>query len=508
MSETQDLSGVDPKDISRKTVTKAVAGLEIPQGAGRTLFLAAMIAAVCGGLYGYDTGIISGALLLITHEFHISPNVQEMVASAILAGAVIGALATGWISETIGRRRTVMIVTAVFVAGAVACALSPTVDWLIASRVLLGLAVGGATQVVPMYISELAPTDRRGTLVTMFNIAIGVGILFANIVGFTLREAWSWRTMVVIAAIPAAIVCLSMFFMPKSPRWTAENVGMGEALDELARLRDSRREIRHEAEQIHRVAHDTRPENRGWRGLAQPWVRPALVAALGVAFFTQCGGLEMMIYYAPTFLSGVGFGASSALLASLGVATVYLIMTFLGSRFVDRIGRRRLMLLMTPGSVLSLIGLGVMFWLTGATGDAKAHAPGGVEGWLIVGFLLAFMLFNSGSIQVVGWLLGAEMFPLSMRGQATSLHAAVLWGSDLLVTGTALSMVGWIGLGGTMWFYAAVNALSFAFVWFFVPETAGASLEDIEAALQDGTFRPTRGHNRITAEGYGDEAAA
>jgi MFS family permease len=322
----------------------------------------------------------------------------------------------------------------------------------------------------------------------MFNVAIGIGILLANIIGYTLRGVWSWRVMIVIAAVPAAIVFVSMFFLPRSPRWTAENIGLNEAVDVLGQLRDTHKEIHEEIGQIRQVARDTDPQDKGWRGIRQPWVRPALVAALGVAFFTQCGGLEMMIYYAPTFLSNVGFGHSAALLASLGVAIVYAIMTTLGCLFVDRIGRRRLILIMAPGSVLSLIGLGIMFAL---------GAKGGIGGWLVITFLLLFMMFNSGGIQVVGWLLGAEMFPLSMRGPATSLHAATLWGSDLLVTGTALTLVQQITLGGTMWFYAGVNMLSFVFVLFFVPETRGATLEDIEGALRDGTFRPTRGHSGL-----------
>ncbi|MCQ8241328.1 sugar porter family MFS transporter [Acetobacteraceae bacterium KSS12] len=453
--------------------------------------LAACIAAICGGLYGYDTGIISGALLLITQDFHLGHAGQELVASAILAGAVVGAFATGWLSERFGRRFTVKVVTAVFMAGAACCALSPGVETLIASRLFLGLAVGGSTQVVPMYISELAPAEKRGNYVTLFNVAIGVGIVLANIIGYLMRGVWSWRTMVAVAIVPAAVVFVSMFFMPGSPRWAAENLGLERAASILHRIRPNKRAVKRELRQIEKVTSSTQGHERGWRGLGQPWVRPALVAALGVAFFTQCGGLEMMIYYAPTFLSNVGFGKSSALLASLGLAIVYAVMTTLGCIFVDRIGRRRLILVMAPGSVLSLIGLGVMFAI-----GAKA----GIGGWLVIAFLLLFMLFNAGGIQVVGWLLGAELFPLPMRGQATSLHAATLWGSDLLVTGTALSLVQGITLGGTMWFYAGVNVLSFLFVWFLVPETAGASLEDIEDALREGRFRPSPGDVRIAGE--------
>ncbi|MBV1835312.1 sugar porter family MFS transporter [Novacetimonas pomaceti] len=462
-----------------------LSNLELSPNAHKTLWLAAIVAAICGGLYGYDTGIVSGALLLITRDFHLSSFYQEMVASAILAGAVMGSFITGWMSERFGRRNSVMIVTAVFVLGAMACALAPDVYALIAARVFLGLAVGGSTQVVPMYISELAPAKKRGHMVTMFNIAIGVGIFTANVIGFAARDAWGWRPMVAIAAIPALVVFISMFFLPKSPRWAAENESLDSAIEQLRRIRTTRREIRKEIKRIQITANeDADPDDIGWRGLMQPWVRPALVAALGVAFFTQAGVLEMMIYYAPTFLSDAGFGNSAALLASIGISIVYLVMTVLGSNIVDRIGRRRLVLVMGPGSVLSLIGLGIMFLV---------HPDkGSIGSWMIIIFMLLFMVFNAGGIQVVGWLLGAEMFPLSMRGNATSLHSAMLWGSDLLVTSTALTLVSTITLGGTMWFYAGVNLASVLFIYFFVPETRGASLEDIEDALREGRFRPTR----------------
>ncbi|MFT8777459.1 MAG: sugar porter family MFS transporter [Gluconacetobacter liquefaciens] len=476
----------------QSTSLAQVSEYEISDNARLTLWLAAAVAAICGGLYGYDTGIISGALLLITRDFHLGSTDQEFVASAILAGAVIGAVGTGWLSERFGRRTTVMIVTALFVTGALACSMAPDVGTLIAARVYLGLGVGGSTQVVPMYISELAPAAQRGRLVTLFNVAIGIGIFLANIVGFAMRDAWGWRPMIAIAAGPALFVFVAMFFLPRSPRWTAENKGLKAAIRELIRVRTSHREIHKEIKKIHAAAENVSDDQRGWRGLSQPWVRPALVAAFGVAFFTQCGGLEMMIYYAPTFLSDAGFGHSAALLASVGVAVVSLGMTFTRAMGVGRGGRRRRLGVMGPGSVLSLIGLGLMFMM---------HPDkGSVGSWMIIVFLLLFMMFNSGGIQVVGWLLGAEMFPLPMRGTATSLHAATLWGSNLLVTSTALTLVQTISLGGTMWFYAGVNLASVLFVYFLVPETRGASLEDIEKALKEGRFRPSRGQTAIVEQ--------
>ena len=219
---------------------------------------------------------------------------------------------------------------------------------------------------------------------------------------------------------------------------------------------------------------------RDWAMLAEPWIRPAAVAAFGVAAFTQLGGLETMIYYAPTLFSGAGFGKSAALLTGLSVAIVFVTMTAIGRHIVDRVGRRRLTLVMVPGTVVSLILLGIMFRM----GMAKT-AQGS---WILVACLLIYMVFNAGGVQVIGWLMGSEMFPLAIRGKASSVHAAVLWGSNLIITSTALSTVSLLGTGGAMWVYAGLNSLCFVFVWHFVPETTGHSLEDIENHLRAGKF--------------------
>ena len=263
----------------RNKAQEAIANVEISPHAHRVLWIAAIVAAICGGLYGYDTGIISGALLLITKDFHLTSGQEEMVTSAILVGAVVGALCVSWLSEKFGRRNSVMVVTGVFVLGAVACSRAPDVTALIIARVFLGLAVGGATQVVPTYISELAPASKRGNLVTMFNVAIGVGIFLANLVGFTMREAWGWRPMISVAALPAAFVFVCMFFLPKSPRWAAENEGLESAVEHLSRVRSSRKAIRREIREIHENASDIDEDERGWKGLMLPWARPAVIAA-------------------------------------------------------------------------------------------------------------------------------------------------------------------------------------------------------------------------------------
>jgi sugar porter (SP) family MFS transporter len=444
------------------------------------------IAAICGFLYGYDTGIISAALLSITDEFKLAHTMQEVVASAILVGAVIGGVFCGWFSDRYGRRTAIIIIAAIFAMGATAASLAPSAVTLALARVFLGLAVGASSQAVPIYIAELAPSARRGNLVTAFNVAIGIGIVVASQVGYFLHGVLSWRWMIAVAAVPAVILLVSMFWLPETPRWLASKHRMDDARRALERVRPSGADLDGELKGIEGVTRKTEgSEVRGWAGLWAPWVRPATICGLGIAAFTQLSGIEMMIYYAPTILKGLGFGPSGALLTSMAIAGVYLVMTAIGLTVVDRLGRRRLSLLMIPGATLSLLALGTLFMM-GMAGSGQA--------WLVVGCLLIYMAFNSGGLQVVGWLTGSEVYPLSVRGAGTSAQAGMVWGADLLVTVTALTLVATIGAGGTMWVYAAMNVLAFLFIWYLVPETAGHSLEEIERALREDRFRPARGH--------------
>ena len=379
------------------------------------------VGAMAGFLYGYDTGIISGALLSIRDEFGLDHRMQEMTAASILVGAIGGSLAGGFLTERIGRRRTVTILALVYVVGALASSLAPNAALLITARIVLGLAVGASSQAVPVYVAELAPADRRGRCVTMFNVAIGLGILAANLIASEFREVLSWRWMVGAAALPAAILCACTFLLPDSPRWLVGRGDVAGARAQLAQVRPEGTDLGHEISEIERVVEGERAAPvRGWRGLGQAWVRPAVLAALGIAAFTQLTGIEMMIYYAPTLLTGVGVDHATALRSTLWLGLVYAVMTAIGLAIVDRVGRRNLSLWMLPGAALSLFVLGILlnFGLAGAE-----------RAWPVLACLLAFMFFNAGGIQVVGWLSGSEMYPLSVRAAGTSAQATMVWGS-------------------------------------------------------------------------------
>ena len=445
------------------------------------LLMAAVVSAISALLYGYDTGIISGALLQIASQFHTGTGVEQIIASSILLGAVIGALSCSRLSEQWGRHRTMLLVSAIFIVGALACSVAPTVWALSLSRVVLGFAVGGATQTIPMYVAELAPAKRRGQLVLTFQVGIGVGIVVSTIIGAS--QHFSWRVSLGLAAVPATLMLILMLRLPESPRWLVKRNDHDGARKVLERIRPAGADVSGELQDIVEVEDLEREAgvNRGWHGLRQRWVRPALITGCGIAVFTQLSGIEMIIYYAPTILTKNHFSTSAALRVSVGLGVTYLVMMIVGLSIVDHVGRRRLTLTMIPGAAIALAVLGVLF-----IGGGTSHKTIG----LIIVCLILFMLFNAGGLQLMGWLTGSEIYPLAVRGAGTSAQAATLWTTNLVITLSLLSILGRIGAGPTMWLYAGFNVAAWLFIWRRMPELTGRSLEQIEGQLHRGRFRP------------------
>lgn len=282
--------------------------------------------------------------------------------------------------------------------------------------------------------------------------------------------------MFLLGIFPAIILLIGLFWLPESPRFQSLNGQRDRARATLLRLRGSAAEADQELRDIEQTVHT----ERGWGELFRPKLRPALLAGMGVAMFSQITGTNAVIYYAPTILSAAGFGQGAALLTSLGVGVTIVLSTSFGIWAVDRWGRRTLMLRFLPFAAISLAVLGFTF--IGGT-------PHGGMRWLAVGGLLGNEIFNVGSISVAIWLVGSEVFPLGVRGKGMSMVALSHWSFDLLISLTTLSLVSMLGTAGTFWLFAVANLLAFAFVWRFVPETRGRTLEQIEADLQSGKFR-------------------
>ncbi|SEH65180.1 MFS transporter, sugar porter (SP) family [Mycolicibacterium rutilum] len=442
--------------------------------------IVAVVSAVSGMLYGYDTGIISGALLQITKDFGIEEAWKQVIAASILLGAVIGALVCSYLSQRRGRRGTLLMLAVVFVVGALWCAVAPNPLILSLGRLVLGFAVGGATQTAPMYVAELAPPKYRGRLVLCFQIAIGVGIVIATIVGAS--ESIPWRWSIGAAAVPAAIMLVLLLRLPESPRWLIKDDDRDTAREVLERVRPDGYDVDAELDEMAELTRrEETAKTRGWPGLRAAWVRPALILGCGIAIFTQLSGIEMIIYYSPTILTDNGFDESVALQVSVALGVSYLVAQLVGLSIIDRVGRRRLTLIMIPGAAVSLFVLGTLF-VTGNSG--RDSVP------FIIACLVVFMLFNAGGLQLMGWLTGSETYPLAVRPAGTAAQSAALWGTNLLITLTLLSLISGIGVGPAMWLYGLFNVAAWIFVYFRMPDLTGRSLEEIERKLRDGKFRP------------------
>lgn len=469
---------------SSENVPSASASAEDPQDTPGQLtgaaVIVALVSAISGVLYGYDTGIISGALLQITEDFGIAEAWKQVIAASILLGAVIGALTCSYLSDRRGRKGTLVLLAVVFVVGALWCALAPNPVLLSLGRLVLGFAVGGATQTAPMYVAELAPPKYRGRLVLCFQIAIGVGIVIATIVGATEHIPWRWS--IGAAAVPAAIMLVLLLRLPESPRWLVKHDDPDAARSVLERVRPPGYDVDRELDETAELARVERTSStRGWSGLREAWVRPALILGCGVAIFTQLSGIEMIIYYSPTILTDNGFDTSVALQVSVALGVTYLVAQLVGLSIIDRVGRRRLTLIMIPGAALSLFVLGLLF-VTG--NDGRESMP------YIIACLVVFMLFNAGGLQLMGWLTGSETYPLAVRPAGTAAQSATLWATNLFITLTLLTLINAVGVGPSMWLYAAFNVAAWVFVYVRMPDLTGRSLEEIEGKLADGKFKP------------------
>ncbi|MEU5752911.1 sugar porter family MFS transporter [Streptomyces sp. NPDC047829] len=454
------------------TAARTSDGTRSSAGRSTQVYAVAAVSALGGLLFGYDTGIISGALLHLREDLGLSSRGQEIVVSVILVGAMVGALGSGRLAGRFGRRRVILWVAVVFAAGALGAALAPGTGSLIAARFVLGLAVGGASNMVPVYIAELAPAAIRGRLMVLFQLMVAIGQLLAYLCGWLFAGSGGWRIMFGLAVVPALVLAVGMLRLPESPRWLVEHGHEEAAAAVLRRLRPGDADVAAEIGSIREVSAAAPRADR--RALTRPWVRPALVVALGVAAFSQLTGINAVVYYAPTMLSDAGFGDSVALLTGIGIGTMLVIAGVTGAIAVDALGRRRTMLCFVPLSGLAMTVLGAAFLLD----DSPAQR------WTVIAALFAYILFNGIGMQSVVWLVAPEILPLSVRGPATSLATLTVWGFDLLIAVTALSTINAVGRSGTFFLYAAMNVLCVVFVVLKVPETRGRSLESIEKALR------------------------
>jgi SP family galactose:H+ symporter-like MFS transporter len=439
-----------------------------------SIYIITGLSALGGLLFGFDTGVISGAQLFLIKTFQLNTLQQSIAVSIALVGAVIGALCVGRMNDALGRRKTMIILAILFIVGALLTAFAPDFLFFLSVRIVVGFAFGASASAVPVYISEVAPPALRGAMVTMNQLAITVGIAVSYWVDLAFAHAGlGWPPMFGIAALPGIIFLLGMLFNPETPRWLGMQSKWEEARHVLERLRGTT-DVDLELEGIRSTLSQ---KGRGTlRTLLAPGLRGALVVGIGLAVFQQFVGINTIIYYAPTIFQSAGISsADSAILATGIVGILNVVVTIVALMLIDRVGRRTLLFVGTVGMVVALIALGTIF----ALGPQNA-------GVLTLIALLVYIASFALGFGPVFWLMSAEIFPTHVRATGSSISAFCNWAANLLISVTFLLLIKVIGAPFTFWSYAIMGILAFIFCYILVPETKGKTLEQIAHYWQNG----------------------
>lgn len=429
------------------------------------------IAGLGGILYGYDMGIIAAALIFVRSTFSLSTQMQEVVVSIVLVGAMVGAIYGGSIADRIGRRATLLWGGGIFTLGSILAPLSPNVATLIFARTLLGIAIGFTSVTAPVYVSELSPPQSRGKLIGLYQFALNVGIALADLVGFWLADRHAWRLMFGFGAIPAVIFLLMILTLPESPRWLVSKSRVTQAQRVLNSYTDEAG-AQLLLEDI-RVGLATQVETR-WSALWSPAVRGSLIIAVGFTVLQQVTGINTIIYYGPEIFSMAGIASNShAIFATLLVAITNVLATVIALVLVDRVGRKPLLYVGVGGMTASLFGLAAAFHYQAALASSM--------GMLATICLMIYITCFAASMGPIAWILVAEVFPLRLRGRGVAAATLGSGISNFIVSLTFLSLIKAAGNSLTFAIYGMFCILTLLFTRVIIPETKGRELESISA---------------------------
>jgi sugar porter (SP) family MFS transporter len=441
-----------------------------PRGRRRSNIALYGFGALGGFLFGYDTGVIAGALLFIRQEFALTPFAQGLVVSSLLFGALLGAAAAGALAHRLGQRRLLIGAGIVFTVGAVAAAVAPGPGALIGARFVLGLAVGVASVHVPLYLSEISPTHVRGGLSALNQIMIGLGILTAYLVSYALSGVGAWRMMVGLAVIPSVLLIIGMYYQPESPRWLMLHGRRNEALAVMRRTRRDEEEVQRELAQMVRASAMPHLGLLGALRMRALW--PALAGAAGLAILQQFVGINTIVYYSPTILKAAGYTAGGAILATLLLSMVSTAATIVSARVVDHVGRRPLLVC---GAVGMAVAMGVLGWVfSGGLLDTSGGQVIALAG--ILAYKISFAL----SWGPIVWVMLPEVLPLRVRAPAMGAASLLNWLSNFIVS-LLFPVLLAAGAGGVFAIFAAFALGAAVFAALALHETKQRSLEAIEA---------------------------
>jgi len=457
-------------------------------GVGAVIMLA-------GLLFGYDQGVIGGALDGIQKDFHLTTSAEEVITSWVTLGALFGALVAGGAADRLGRRRTILAAAVLFSLGAVVEAAAPGTDVLVVGRLLVGFGVGVASVAAPLYAAEMAPTALRGRFVSLYQLAITIGIFLAYLVAEFLAAGDWWRLMLGLSAVPAVLLFLAMLPLPDSPTWY-EKVGRhDDAVRALERVRPDE-----DAEALVAQIDDSlRVHDASWGVVFSKLWRAPLVLGIGLAVLQQLTGINAVIYYADKIFAAAGFSTPQQQTAATtwAIGAVNVLATFVAVAFVDRLGRRPLLLTGVVGMAVALGTIAVCFSrIPDVTSDSAAasNTPSDA-GVVMVIAMVVFIASFAFSLGPIVWTVINEIFPSQVRGRAVAVSTAVNWGAAWLVTRYFLTLTDAIGTSATFWLFAVMCVVTYGFVWFKMPETKGRSLDEIQQMWQrqqatDGATAP------------------
>lgn len=452
----------------------------------RRLGTVALVATFGGLLFGYDTAVINGALSPMVKELRLTTLTEGVVTSSLLFGAAIGAISGGRLSDAWGRRKSIILMSVLFFIGAMVCVVAPSFGVMVIGRVILGLAVGAASTVVPVFLAELAPFEIRGSLAGRNEFMIVVGQLLALSINAIIGNVWGeyggvWRVMLAIEAIPAIALFIGMMRMPESPRWLVSKGRDDEALAVLSTLRTKERATA-ELDEVEKSTSEETKNHALPLGeiLRNKWLIRIILVGIGLGVAQQLTGINAVVYYGQTVLKEAGFSSSAALIANIAPGIVAVLGAIIALRIMDHFSRRRTF-------ILGFALVAVCHLLIGV-GSIALPAGNPARPWVLLFLIVAFVGSMQTFLNVAVWVTLSEIFPLKMRGFGIGVSVFCLWIANAFLGLYFPTLIAGLGITNTFFAFGIVNLLSLLFVWRAVPETQGRTLEKLEEDVTTGAI--------------------